>query len=296
MTTLTNSLRRRQRQTRQAPDSRPGGIGRTPWSYFWLILLALFAALPLFVLLFNSVKSAIELGLNPLGFPQVFDWSNYVDAWNQGNLGQGLLNSLVLVSGTIVGVWICAGMAAYAIARLDLPFKRGFSNYFFIVISLPVQMFLVPLFFLWSKVGLIDTLQGLIIIYIAVNTPFATLLLRTFLVGIPRELDEAARIDGANEWQIATRVVLPLASPGFLTVGLIVGLSAYNELFFAVTFVSDPSKLPIATAFLSFSQGFTQQFGLVNAAGVIMIVPVLVLFLLMQRRFISGLATGGLKG
>jgi raffinose/stachyose/melibiose transport system permease protein len=271
-------------------------MGRTPFSYFWLILLGLFAGLPLFVLIFNSVKSGFELGLNPLGFPKVFEWSNYVDAWNQGNLGQGLLNSLFLVSTTIVGVWICAGMAAYTIARLDLPFKRGFSNYFFIVISLPVQLFLVPLFFLWTKIGLVNTLPGLMIIYIAVNTPFATLLLRTFLVGIPRELDEAARIDGANEWQIATRIVLPLARPGFLTVGLVVGLSAYNELLFAVTFISNPADLPIATAFLNFSQGYTQQFGLVNAAGVIMIVPVIVLFLFMQRRFISGLATGGLKG
>jgi raffinose/stachyose/melibiose transport system permease protein len=295
MTTLTGQRRRRPKTSRR-PDERPGGIGSTPVSYIVLILLALFAALPLLVLLFNSVKSSLELGLNPLGFPKAFDWGNYVTAWIQGNLGRGLLNSVILVSGTIVGTWICAGMAAYTIARLDLPFKRGFSNYFFIVISLPVQMFLVPLFFLWTKIGLVNTLPGLIIIYIAVNTPFATLLLRTFLVGIPRELDEAARIDGANEWQIATRVILPLARPGFLTVGLVVGLSAYNELLFAVTFISDPTKLPIATAFLSFSQGFTQQFGLVNAAGVIMIIPVLVLFLLMQRRFISGLATGGLKG
>lgn len=294
MTTLTRA--KRQRRTSKKPDNRPGGIGRTPFSYFWLTILALFAALPIFVLLFNSVKSGLELGLNPLGLPKALDWSNYVTAWNQGDLGQGLINSLILVTGTIIGVWICAGMAAYSIARLDLPFKRGFSNYFFIVISLPVQLFLVPLFFLWTKVGLVNTLPGLMIIYIAVNTPFATLLLRTFLVGIPRELDEAARIDGASEWQTATRVILPLAAPGFLTVGLIVGLSAYNELFFAVIFISSPSKLPIATAFLSFSQGFTQQYGLVNAAGVIMIIPVVVLFLLMQRRFISGLATGGLKG
>jgi raffinose/stachyose/melibiose transport system permease protein len=248
------------------------------------------------VLVFNSFKNPLDLGRNPLGFPASFQPQNYSTAWAKGGMSQGMLNSLTLVLGTVIGVWICAGMASYALARLDLPLKRAFANYFFVVIVLPVQLFIVPLFFLWSKLQLIDTLQGLIIIYIALNTPFATLLLRTFLVGIPRELDEAARIDGANEWQIATRVILPLARPGFLTVGLVVGLATYNELLFAVTFITDPSRLPIATAFLSYSQGRSQHYELVNAAGVIMIIPVVILFLFMQRRFVSGLATGGLKG
>ena len=293
MTSIDTATRRRRSV---APDSRPGGLGKTPFSYIWLTVLALYAGLPVLVLLFNSLKSRLELGQNPLGFPHALQWSNYVTAWQQGHLGQGLLNSAILVSCTIVGVWICAGMAAYALARLEVPFKNGIATYLFLVISLPVQLFLVPLFFLWSHLGLVNSLPGLIIIYIATNTPFATLLLRTFIVGIPRELDEAARIDGASEWQTATRVVLPLAQPGLLTVGLVVGLATYNELLFAVTFISDPSRLPIATAYLNFSQGHTTQYELLNAAGVIMIIPVIVLFLFMQRRFISGLATGGIKG
>lgn len=283
---------------RNAVDERQraGGLGRTPFSYLVLTILGLYAALPVLVLLFNSVKSRLELGQNPLGFPQTFEWSNFPTAWEQGHLGQGLMNSAILVSSTILGVWICAGMAAYALARLDVPFKGGVTTYLFLVISLPVQLFLVPLFFAWSRVGLVNTLPGLIIIYIAINTPFATLLLRTFLVGIPRELDESARLDGASEWQTATKVIFPLARPGFLTVGLVVGLTTYNELLFAVTFISDPALLPIATAYLSFSQGHTQRFELLNAAGVIMVIPVMILFLFMQRRFISGLATGAVKG
>ena len=273
-----------------------GGIYRTPVSYTVLIILAVFAGLPLLVLLFNSFKSDAELGRNPLGFPQSWDFNNFSLAWTQGSLGQGLINSFFLVVGTILGVWICAGFAAYALARLDVPFKKGFANYFLIIISLPVQLFLVPLFFLWTKLGLYDTIPGLIIIFIALYTPFATLLLRTFLVGIPKEIDEAARIDGANEWQVATQIILPLAQPGFLTVGLVTGLSAYNELLFAVTFISDPTRLPISTAFLSFQQGQTQLFGVVNAAGLIMVIPVVILFLAMQRRFISGLASSAVKG
>lgn len=273
-----------------------GGLRRTPLSYTVLGLVAAYSLVPVLMLVFNSLKSDLELGRNPLGPPQNPRLENFTEAWVQGSLGRGMLNSAIIVLGTVVGVWICAGLAAYALARLDVPFKGGVATYLFLVISLPVQIFLVPLFFLWSRLGLTDTLQGLIIIYVAINTPFATLLLRSFLVAIPKEIDEAARIDGANELQTAVRVVLPLARPGFLTVGIVVGLAAYNELLFAVTFISEPSTLPIATAYLNFSQGFTQQYGLLNAAGVIMVVPVLVMFVLMQKKFISGLAAGGVKG
>jgi raffinose/stachyose/melibiose transport system permease protein len=293
MSVATALRARRAERTLERP---PGGLGRTPVSYTVLILLGLFAALPVLVLLFNSLKSGLEIGTNPLGPPTSLDFSNFAQAWTQGNMARGLGNSAILVAGTILGTWICAGTAAYSLARLDLPFKRGVENYLFVVISLPVQMFLVPLFFLWVKLGLINTLFGLIIIYVALNTPFSVLLLRTFMVGIPRELDEAARLDGANEWQVATKVILPLSWPGFLTVGLVAGLGAYSELLFAVTFLIDPDKMPVATSFLQFSQGHTQLYNLVNAAGVIIVLPLIVLFLLMQRRFIAGLATGGTKG
>ncbi|HTL40249.1 MAG TPA: carbohydrate ABC transporter permease [Pseudolysinimonas sp.] len=292
MSSITSVLRRRPREA----DSRPGGLGPTPVSYTVLIILGLFAFLPVLVLLFNSLKSSYEIGINPLGLPSELDWSNFADAWRQGNMARGFVNTTILVAGTIVGTWICAGSAAYALARLDLPFKRGIETYLFVVISLPVQMFIVPLFFLWVQLHLINTLFGLIIIYVATSTPFSVLLLRTFLVGIPRELDEAARLDGANEFQVATRVILPLSWPGFLTVGLVSGLGAYSELLFAVTFLIDPTLFPVATSFLQFSSGFTQLYNLVNAAGVIIVLPLIALFLVMQRRFIAGLATGGTKG
>jgi raffinose/stachyose/melibiose transport system permease protein len=273
-----------------------GGLGRTPVAYAVLIGLALLAGLPLLVLVFNSFKTSLEIGTNPLGFPSELDFSNFAEAWRRGNMARGFRNSAIIVGGTILGTWLCAGAAAYALARLNLPFKRGIETYLFLVISLPVQMFIVPLFFLWVRLGLLNTLLGLIIIYVALNTPFSVLLLRTFLVGIPRELDEAARLDGANEWQVATRIIMPIGWPGFLTVGLVSGLGAYGELLFAVNFLVDPELMPISTTFLQFSQGFTQLYNLVNAASVMVVLPLIVLFLLMQRRFIAGLASGGTKG
>ena len=301
MTTILRTGAAASKRRRRGPstgdlDARPGGLKRTPYSYAALILLAIFAALPVLVLVLNSFKSDAEIGANPLGFPRSWDFSNFTTAWTLGRLGQGMFNSALIVGGTVVGVWVCAGMASYALARLRVPFKRGITFYLLLVISLPVQMFVVPLFFLWTSLGLYDTLPGLIIIHIALNTPFATLLLETFLVGIPKEFDEAARLDGASEWQVATKIMLPLARTGFLTVGLVTGLAVYGELFFAVTFLVSADQLPISAAFLEFQQGMGQLWGVSDAAGVIMAIPVILLFLLMQRRFINGLASSGVKG
>jgi raffinose/stachyose/melibiose transport system permease protein len=277
-------------------DPRPGGSRRTPVAYVILTLFALVAGFPVLVMFFNALKSRTELAENPIGPPTDPQWTNFAEAWERGNIGQSLINTGIIVFSTILGVWILATLAAYAMARLELPFKGGLLTYLFVVIALPVQSFIVPLFFMWVQFDLVNTLHGLIIIYIAMNTPFAILLLRVFMLNIPRELDEAARIDGANELQVASRIIMPLTLPGLLTVGLVVGLAAYGELQFAVTFILDPELLPISTSFLNFSQGQTQLFNLINAASVIIVVPLIILFLFMQKQFVAGLASSGTKG
>jgi raffinose/stachyose/melibiose transport system permease protein len=168
--------------------------------------------------------------------------------------------------------------------------------YLLVGTALPLQLFLVPLFFLWTRLGLYDTIPGLVVIYCAVYSPFATLLLRSFLLTLPRAYEEAARIDGAGELTVLRKVVIPLAWPGFLTVALVAGLAAYNEFLLAVTFIQSADRLPVATAFFSFQQGYTQNYALVSAAGLIMLAPMLLVFLLLQRRFVDGITASGLGG
>lgn len=264
--------------------------------YILAIALALFALGPLLVLIFNSLKSDLEIGTNPIGPPIHPLLSNFAQAWVQGDLGTTMRNSTIITTGTIFGVWIIAGLAAYALTQMDLPGGSAVMLYLVTSLSIPFQLFLIPLYFLWSNLNLTDNLFGLIIIYWAVNSPLSILLLRSYLLALPREFSDAARIDGANELQVMTRVVLPLSLPGFLTVGLVVGFAAWNELIYAVTFIQDNSLLPVATSFLAFQQSFHRFWGLTNAAGLIIMLPVIVLFLFLQRRFIAGLAAGGLKG
>jgi raffinose/stachyose/melibiose transport system permease protein len=265
-------------------------------NYVVLSLLVVFSLGPLLVLLFNSLKSPGEVGRNPLGLPREgLVWRNYIEAWQQGNYAVTIRNSLVVSLATIGGVCLIAGLAAFALAKLDLPGADALTMYFLVGSSLPVQLFLVPLYFVWARLHLVDNLLGVIIIYWAVYSPFATFLLRSYMVSLPTDFEDAARVDGASEWQVFSRIIVPLTWPGFLTAGLVVGLWAWNEFLFAVTFLHRPEVMTVTTSYYNFAGRYGRDWGLTSAAAIIMILPVVALFLVLQRRFIEGLTEGGLK-
>jgi raffinose/stachyose/melibiose transport system permease protein len=266
-----------------------------PTYYLILVALAVFATGPLVAVVFNAFKNNAEIGTNPLAPPTSLSFDNFTEAWTRGNFGTTMLNSAVLCLGSVIGTSLVAGLAAYALSHLNVRGGGAVVAYLFLGSALPVQLFLVPLFFLWTNLGLTDSRLGLILIYVATDAPFATLLLRSFLMKIPHDFTEAARLDGANDLQIATRVVLPLAWPGFLTTGLIVGLWAWNEFFWAITFIHDPTLRPISTSFMAFQDEHSTDWGLTSAAAIFMLGPVVLLFLLLQRRFVAGLTSGGIK-
>lgn len=264
-------------------------------NYLILTVIVILALGPLLILGFNSLKSPAELGRNPLGPPRQFVWSNYPDAWEKGNFSATTRNSAVLVLGTVLGVLVMGGMGAYSLARLHLPGTGLFTLYLLVGSSLPIQMFLIPLFFLWRNLGLTNNLFGVIIIYIAINSPFAIFLLRSYMLQLPSDFEDAARVDGANEWQVFWRVVVPLAWPGFLTVGLVVALACWNEFLIATVFLTEQRLFTVVTSYFNFATRFSRDWGLTSASAVMMIVPIIVIFLLLQRQFIEGLTQGGLK-
>lgn len=265
-------------------------------TYTVLLLLAVFAIGPLVLALFNALKTQSQLAADPLGWPSHPQWHNFVDAWDQANMGAGLRNSAILVIATALGVCVISGSAAYAMSRLKVPGSSFFMLYLLVTASLPIQLFLVPLFFIWTNIGLYDNLFGLIIIYWAIYSPFATLLIRSFMVALPKEYEEAARLDGAGDLRVLLRVILPMAWPGFLTAALVAGLQAYNEFMLAVTFIQSSGKMPVSTAFFSFQSGYTQNYTLTSAGGLIMVIPVLIAFIFLQRRFIEGYTSSGMTG
>jgi raffinose/stachyose/melibiose transport system permease protein len=274
---------------------RPRRTASTFPNYVILSLLAVFSAFPVLLLIVNSIKSNAEIGINPFGLPQEIRFDNFINAWEQGRYATTLANSTILTIGTIIGTLALAGLAAFALARLKLRGSNFIGFYFMIGTAVPPYLFIIPLFYMWRQIGLVNSHIGLIIIYVALHSPFATFLLRSYMINLPEEFVEAARIDGASHWQVYRHVILPLSWPGFMTAGLVVGLGVWNEFVFGLTFLQKPELRPVSTSLFAFQQQFFRDWGLTNAGSVIMVLPIVLLFLLLQRRFIEGLTQGGLK-
>lgn len=273
---------------------RKGKTNLVP-NYIILLILVIFSLGPMVVLVFNSVKNNLELGKNPLGLPSSIHLENFANAWIQGEFAVTMTNSLIFVVGTVAGVLLLGGMAAYSLARLEPPGGAGYMVYMLTLSTLPFWLYVIPLFILWRNLGLLNSRPGLMIIYIALNSPFAIFLLRSYLLSLPRDFEDAARVDGANEWQVMARVVLPMMWPGFLTVGLVVALAIWGEFQVALIFLQDDELLPVTTSYYNFQQRFGRDWALTSAGAMMMIAPVLVIFLALQRRFVDGLTQGGLK-
>lgn len=261
-----------------------------------LIIFSIFAIYPIAILILNSLKSRQDLGQNPSGLPKDYLWSNYRTAFNTSNFAHHAANSFFLVFVTVIIVLTLGGFAAYSLARLKPRGSGAVMFYMLTVSTLPIWLYIVPLFFLWRQIGLLNNYFGLILLYVALNSPFAIFLLRSYLIRIPREIEEAAIMDGASKLRVLTKVLLPISWSGFLTVGLVVALNVWNEFQVAFILINDKEKLPVATSFFAFQQEFGNDWTLTSAVGVLVIAPVLLLFFLFQRKFTDGLVQGSVKG
>ncbi len=264
----------------------------------WILLtfMALVTLLPLSLMVLNSFKTRMEIVRNPLALPKIFSGINYKNAWIQGQVSQAAINSILLVAGTLLITIISSCMAAYALARKKLRFSNGISVYFLVCNTIPKQLFIIPLFFILQKMGLIDNLIPMMFVYSAIYSPFAIFLLYSYFMGISKDIINSAVIDGATSWQIFWKIVLPLVRPGILTVALIVGLWCWNEFLFAVTFLQTDKVITLAVKFYGFTSRYVTEWGSMMAFAVMVSVPIILFFIFLQNRFIDGMTAGGVKG
>ncbi len=208
-----------------------------------------------------------------------------------------LLNSLlVTLIATLIAV-ILATFCAYAIARLDFPGKRLILGTALTVSFFPVISLVTPLFDLWRQIHLFDTIPGLILPYLVLTLPLSIWTLSAFFQQIPWEMEQAAQVDGASSWEAFRKVIVPLAAPGVFTTAIIVFFTAWNDFVFAISLTSDKARtVPAALAFFTGASQFESPTGAICAAGVVVTVPVVVLVLIFQRRIVSGLTSGAVKG
>ncbi|GLS19669.1 sugar ABC transporter permease [Labrys miyagiensis] len=264
--------------------------------YAVLGLFAFIALFPIALLVLNSLKPAAAIVQNPLGLPEQIRWQNFVNAWNHAKFSKTFINSLIVSGTTIVLVSTTSSLTAYVLARHKIKSWKIFTFYLLATTTAPIQLYIFPLYFGFARLGLINNIFGVALIYTALYSPFAVMLLRTYFLAVPKELEEAAIVDGATHWQVFWRVMLPIVSPGILTVALIIGLNSWNEFLIATTFLQKQDNATAVIAFYLLSGQYSSDWGEIMAAALIIVVPVVALFVFMQKRFIEGMAGGSVKG
>ncbi|MBA3325431.1 MAG: carbohydrate ABC transporter permease [Rhodobacteraceae bacterium] len=265
--------------------------------YFAVVLIVVIAVFPFYYAIITSFKTGTSL-FEINYFPTEFNLQNYVDVLSSGVFPRNILNSVIVATLTVAFALLLGVTASYALARV---YFRGRT--LLLLTILAVSMFpqiavLAGLFELITFVGIYNTPWALILSYTIFTLPFTVWVLTTFMRDLPIEIEEAAIVDGATPWEIITKVFLPLMWPAMVTTGLLAFIGAWNEFLFALTFTSSSTTrtVPVAIALLSGASSFETPWGVIMAASVIVTVPLIVLVLIFQRKIVSGLTAGGVKG
>ena len=279
----------------EVQKKRPFSVARLI-IYIFLILLAIIDIAPLVWMAMVSLKTNSEVFASPFAFPKVLQLGNYVFAWTNGKLGIAMLNSLIVCGLTLVLSLILGSMAAFAIARMKWKLSGATMSYILIGMMVPVHCVLIPLFIRFSKIGLTDSLWGLILPYTTFSLSMTVFLMVGFFRSMPSELFEAACIDGCGIYRLFFSIAVPIARTGFFVSGLITFVGNWNELLLGMVFISNPDKKTLPVTLTYFVGPYATNYVQMFAAIIIAILPTIIVYCLFSNQIVEGLTAGALKG
>jgi ABC-type glycerol-3-phosphate transport system permease component len=268
---------------------------RRHWATPVLVVVAAAWVYPVIWTLGNGLKTTADIYRGPLDIPWPPVFANFAEAWTRANLATALLNSTLVTALTVAGALALALPAAFALTRLRPPGRALLYLAILAPLIIPTEVLIVPLFAIFRSLGLINSLPGLALVNVVFSVSFATVILGAYLRRIPQEVLDAGRIDGAGRMQLLFQIVMPLARPGVLAVGLLVAVFAWNDFAGAVVLLQRPGLFTAPLAITTFSTFYATNEGLKFAGLAIAFLPPMVLFLLLQRSFIQGLAAGAVR-
>lgn len=262
-----------------------------------LIIIAVIQLYPLIWLVLVSFKNNTEIfGGNVLGLPKVWKLSNYTSALTSGNVGIYFLNSVIVTTTTIIVSSVLIATSSYAITRMKWKYSKLTLIIFLLGMMVPIHSTLLPLFLILRKMHILNTYLSLIIPYVAFALPMGIFVMTSFLEGIPRELEEAACIDGCNIYQIFFKIVLPLLRPSLSTVAIFTYLSSWNELMFANTFLNNPKLKTLPVGIMSMAGQHATEWGPILAGLVIATLPTILIYIPLSNQVQKSLMAGAIKG
>lgn len=278
------------------------GINKKPYGTYFiyavLIMYCMFNLLSFLWLFSSSLKAKTEIFTSsPWAFPVKAIWSNYADAWKIGNIGEYLINSVYVTTLATVGALVLASMASYVLGRIKFRMSDLVHTFFLIAMMLPPFMIVIPLFDILNQLSLLNSLNGLIFVYITKQLPLNIFVLTSFYKNLPPDLEEAAAIDGASPSKTFASVMMPLTFSAVVACGIINVLNIWNEFLFGLIFLSDKKvfTLPIGIFSLNQTADYSSSWSILFAGMIISVIPVLILFALFQKQFARGVSQGALK-
>ncbi|MEJ3743535.1 carbohydrate ABC transporter permease [Actinomycetes bacterium KLBMP 9797] len=263
--------------------------------YLILTLMAAAVLLPFVSVVLAAVHPS-GAQISGLSWPSTWSWSNFATAWSDAHFNRLVLNGLIIAAGVVPLALVLATLAAYSLATLDPLGGRGISVAFVLGLTLPIELVVVALYFDLQQVGLTNSYLGVILAETALFMPFGVYWMQTHFRSLPAELLEAARVDGARSFTILTRVLLPISRPALATLGVLYFMWSWNQFLLVIVLMQDPSRRTAPTGLGFFVGQYSTNIPLLSAASLIVIGPIVILYLIFQRNFVSGLTQGAVKG
>ena len=269
--------------------------GGAAWHAVMLVVCA-FVLIPIVMVVLGSFKTVSEFFDKPYGMPKAFDFFNYRKAWEEANLQRALWNSIVTTTLGVLFSTSLACLAAYGLARFRFALRLPIRLLFIGGLVVPVQLIIIPIFVMFRQADLLGSIWSLVLVYSVFGIPLGVLVLTGFFAVLPRDLEDAARIDGASHFQIFWRIMLPLTRPAIAAVVILNGVWMWNDFFLGLILLTKQEAQTLPVGIMAFRGTYTTEWGLIFASVTISIVPVVAAYLLLSRQFIAGLTAGSVKG
>ncbi|WP_130858918.1 carbohydrate ABC transporter permease [Gracilibacillus phocaeensis] len=260
------------------------------------IILALINIYPFVFSLLSSFKGSLELFSSFMSLPETLKWENYVTAWNEGNIGRYFFNTIILAAFTLIITAFVGALASYVLSKFQFKLKGMMYLFFVAGMMIPIQAVIIPLAYIFGKLGIMNNYPMLIMLFTAFSIPITILILTGYISSIPTEIEESAFIDGASIFQIFLKLILPLAKPAIFSVSIFNFIQVWNNLLFPLIFISERNLGTIATGLLQFFGERSNDYGAALAGISLTTIPVIILYIFFQSKIEDGLISGSVKG
>jgi len=260
-----------------------------------LLVVALVFFYPMIWMVLSSFKTNQAIFTTPFALPTSIDFGRWADAWDVGNIGQYAVNSAITTAASVTLILLLGAAAAFAFSRYRFRGRTALMSLFALGLLLPLQSYFIAQSTLFTQLGITDTRLALVVPYAAMGLSLAIYLLKVYLDGLPDELFEAARIDGAGDWRVFRTLALPLLRPGIATVAIFSALNAWNEFLLALLYIQSDELKTIPTGLLAFSTRYVTDYSLLFAALSIVTVPMIVVYVAFNRQIVDGITAGSVK-